>query len=264
MVLFTINIELINITNTCISCSLMFVIAAVPINFILAQLLATFILGLVCLFCELAVAMTLFKILLVTHFDLIFPSDPDQLGHCVLAIAAAMAFLPSAVICIYQTYHGQMISNSVAYLTKNANYSNGIPYMIIYIIFWTVLGIVVMIIALLYIPYYVKKYLNSNAVQIAETGHMRKQVSIGRVLLGFLGLSLCLAVNVIIHRYSLGNRFPLQLYFSVIGLNMMLTYFVLEQEVVMFIKKKILSNIPLFRSLARRRAVSPRIENMRS
>ena len=46
--------------------------------------------------------------------------------------------------------------------------------MIIYIIFWTVLGIVVMIIALLYIPYYVKKYLNSNAVQVAEMGQMRK------------------------------------------------------------------------------------------
>ena len=182
----------------------------------------------------------------------------------MLAIAAAMAFLPSALICTYQTYHGQMSANSVAYLTKNVNNSNAALYMILYIIFWAVLGILVMIIALLYIPYYVKNYLNSNAVQVAEMGRMRKQVSIGRVLLGFLGLSLCLAVNVIIHRYSLGNRFPLQLYFSVIGLNMMLTYFVLEQEVVMFIKKKILSNIPLFRSLARRRAVSPRIENMQS
>ena len=161
IVLFTINVELINITVACVSCSMMFVITVVPINFIVAQILVNFILSIACLFCELAVAMTLFKILLVTHFDLIFPCDPDQLGLCVLAIAAAMAFLPSAVICTYQTYHGQMSANSVAYLTKNVNNSNAALYMILYIIFWTVLGILVIIIALQYIPDYVKKTIST-------------------------------------------------------------------------------------------------------
>ena len=77
IVLFTINVELINITVACVSCSMMFVITVVPINFIVAQILVNFILNIACLFCELAVAMTLFKILLVTHFDLIFTCDPD-------------------------------------------------------------------------------------------------------------------------------------------------------------------------------------------
>jgi hypothetical protein len=103
IVLFTYNIELINITNFCIACPLMFVIVAWPLNFYIAQLSSVAGLSLGCLLCELAAAISLFKILLVTHFSIIFHLDPDQLGLAVLLVAAGLAFLPTAAISAYQT-----------------------------------------------------------------------------------------------------------------------------------------------------------------
>ena len=262
-VLFTINIELINIAIVCICCPVLLVKSGgFTLSFLVAQVLVAFSQALLCLICELALALSLFKILLVTHFGLVFAHDPDQLGHRVLIVAASLAFLPSAAICAYQTYHSQMVSNAVASVLKSTDYANGVPYMVVYIIFWIVLGGSMMIFALTYIPFYIRHHLNSNAVRIAEIGQERKQPSILRILLGITGISVTMAVTVIIHHYNLSSRFPPQLFVLVFSLNLMLTYFVLEPEVITFIQNKFMSSSSLLRDVARRRTVRPTVENV--
>ena len=118
-----------------------------------------------------------------------------------------------------------------------------------------------MIFALTYIPFYIRHHLNSNAVRIAEIGQERKQPSILRILLGITGISVTMAVTVIIHHYNLSSRFPPQLFVLVFSLNLMLTYFVLEPEVITFIQNKFMSSSSLLRDVARRRTVRPTVEN---
>ena len=235
----------------------MFVSVASPISFIVAQIISCIGNAIGSLLCELATAMSLFKILLVTNFSMIFPYDPNQLGFSVFRIAAALAFLPSASICAYQTYMGQMMTNSLGYLIKSANYPLGIPYITFYVIFWTVLCMAMMSFALVYIPYYIKKNLNSNSIQVAEAGLVRKEVNIKRILLGFLGFSLSLAVHVVLDRYNMKKDNLPQIYVAAISLNMMLTYFLLEKDVAIFIKRKYLLRIPLISEMARGQTVNP-------
>ena len=257
IVLFTINIELINATTAAICCSIIFVIAAFPLSFILAQMVVWTALSLGCLMCELAVAISLSKILLVTHFSAIFRHDPEKLGLYVFIMAAALAFVPTLGICAYQTYQGQLVSKGLAYLTKYLTTNIGFPYLMFYIIFWTALSIIMLLISLLYIPYYIRKNLNSNSIQVAEAGHERKQVSIKRILFGFVGSAVPIAAAVIVEMHSISTRFPPQIYGAVINVNLMLTYFILEKEVLFFIKRKVLARIPVIKSLVRGDTVSP-------
>ena len=203
--------------------------------------------------------MSLFKVLLVTQFDRIFAHDPDQLGGWVLLLAVTLAALPCAAICGCQTYQGQMMSNEVVYLTKAADYSKiGVPYMIFYIILWAVLSILMMIAAKMYIPYYSQHHLSSNSIQIAEAGQQEeKHVNITRILLGILGLSMALIVTVFVHRYDLGKQFLPQLYIGAMSLNLMLTSFVQEQEVVAYFKRITSARLPFFRDLANGGAIVP-------
>ena len=234
-------------------------------SFVLAQILTGLTNALVCLLCEIALAMSLFKVLLVTQFDWIFAHNPDQLGGWVLLLAAAVAALPCATICASQTYQGQIMSNMVVYLTKSADYSKiGVPYTIFYIILWAVLSIFMMITTKLYIPYYTQHYLSSNAIQIAEAGQqVENHVNITRILLGILGLSMAFIVTVIVHWYDLGKRFLPQLYIGAISLNMMLASFVLEQNVVVYCKRITLARLPFFRDIANGGAIVPINNNMR-
>ena len=235
----------------------MFVITAVPLGFILAQIVICFEYALGSLLCELAAAISLLKILLVTHFSTIFPYDPNVLGFYVFLFAAVLAFLPSAGICAYQTYHGQTISKLSVYLTKSIKYHPGSPYIVFYIILWTVISLTMMCFALFYIPHYIQKYLNSDSIQVAEAGLIRKQVNIKKILSGFLVLFLALVVHVVSDRNNIYEDVLHQIYASIISLNLMLTFFVLDKDVIIFINSKVLLRIPLFRDVAMGQAVTP-------
>ena len=233
-------------------------------SFVFAQVLTGLTNALICLLCEIALAMSLFKVLLVTQFDRIFAHDPDQLGGWVFLLAAALAAPPCAAICAFQTYRGQMMSNIVVYLTKSADNSKiGVPYTLVYIILWAVLSIFMMITAKLFIPYYTQHHLSSNAIQIAEAGQqVENHVNITRILLGILGLSMALMATVIIHQYDMDKRFQPQLYIGVISFNLMLASFFLEQNVVGYCKRITMARLPCFRSMANRGAIVPFNDNI--
>ena len=111
--------------------------------------------------------------------------------------------------------------------------------------------------ALFYIPYYIQKYLNSDSIQVAEAGLIRKQVNIKKILSGFLVLFLALVVHVVSDRNNIYEDVLHQIYASVISLNLMLTFFVLDKDVIIFINSKVLLRIPLFRDVAMGQAVTP-------
>jgi hypothetical protein len=264
-VLFKINIELINITNATLCCPVMFVLVAVPVTFVIAQIIACCTLALGSLLCELAFAISLFKVLLVTHFSLIFSLEPRKLGTCVLLVAASLAFLPSAGLCVYQTFKGQSLSHGLSLLTTSTGYHEGAPYLSLYLTFWTLVAISMMIFALVYIPYYLKQQHNSNAIQIAEAGRVRKPVSIKRIMLGFLGFTAVVVWGLIISIDGQDNRNAklLPVYTGTLSLNLMLSYFVTEKEVLLFIKEKLIARLSFYSIIMRGASVDPAVDDRR-
>jgi len=107
-----------------------------------------------------------------------------------------------------------------------------------YLIFWVMLCIVIMTAAHVVIPFYINKYYNSNSIQIGEAlgGQIGKQVSYKRVLLGLLGVSTSVMIGIIVHTYIKNNKVQPQLLVSVFSFNILLTSFVLEEDVLRFIK----------------------------
>jgi hypothetical protein len=234
-------------------------------SFIIAQILVALGLALICLFCELLFAISVFKILIVTHFNIIFPADPDQLGSCIFAIGSALAVLPSAVLCSYQTYHGQMMNSLVAYLTKLVdNSAQGVAPLILYIAFWVALCLISMLIAMLYIPYYIEHHINSNAIQIAEEKNCgRKQISLKRIMISIVWVTVALTTTLVTHHYGLATRYQPHSYVVVFSFNLFLASYALEKDVSQYLCKRrhILDRMPLlFRPLLTRGAVGPHNE----
>jgi hypothetical protein len=235
----------------------MYVILAGPTSFILAQIVLSIVFTLSVLITKLALAISLFKILLVTNFSIIFPCEPNKLGTFVVVVAGILAFFPSLGIFAYQTSRGEMVSNSMIYLTKSNNYHQGIPYMMFYIMFWTMLSIIAMLSALFYIPHHLKKQLNYNAIQLAEADGIKKQVNIKKMLFGMLGTTVSMAVAVLVNKYNSGMGFPVQMYPAVVSLNLVFTYFILEEPVLRFLKRKVQIRFSGLKTMLRGSTVSP-------
>lgn len=256
-VLFVINVELFNLTNVFVCCSYIYVIVVDSMSFFAAQIVVSVSYVLSFLLSEVSLAISLFKILLVTHFYLIFPYEPSKLANCVLMIAAALAFIPSIVIFTYQTANGQMVSNSLPFLTKLDNYLPGIPYFTFYLSLWLVLAITMMLIALFYIPHFLKENLSSHSIEMAEANCVRRQVSIKRLFLGFIGTLPTVVVALVGNNNSLTKEFPNQIYVATLSMNMVLMYFFLEKPVIIFFKRKCTSLMLSMSILPRGATVEP-------
>jgi hypothetical protein len=259
-VITTFCFELLNITIAVVSCSMIFVNLIAPMPFIIAQIYVACGLALICLFCELVFTLSVLKILLVTHFDIVFSYDPDQLGYYVLLFGSVLAVLPSAALWTYHTYQGQMINSFVAYLTKSVdNTVQRVQPLILYMAFWIVLCLIAMLTAMLYIPYYIEHNINSNAIQIAEEGHHGgKQVSLTRIMISIVWLSIALTFTLATQHYGLATRYQPQSYVVVFSFNLFLASYVLEKEVCKCTKRFILTKMTAFsRVLAIRGTVSP-------
>jgi hypothetical protein len=95
-ILFMHNSDLINITSSILCGSTLYVITFSSMSYVIAQTLWAIILAFGTLTTELSVAIPSFKILLVTHFSLIFTLDPQKLARYVLTVSTLLAFLPAA------------------------------------------------------------------------------------------------------------------------------------------------------------------------
>jgi hypothetical protein len=83
--------------------------------FYLAQLVNVLVWGSASATALLGTNISLFKILYVTHFDMVFNQDPDQLGRIVLAVCSLTVGIPHCFFYIYYTINNIKITPVVAY-----------------------------------------------------------------------------------------------------------------------------------------------------
>ena len=247
-VLFTFNIELINILIILISFCILFVTTVSHFSFVLAQVLACLQAALGCTIAQLFLAISINKLLLVTHFSWIFCWDPSQLARIITLITMIVAFLPCTAVCIYQTTQNHIMGNMAAYLSgRTFQTTQGINVLTAYLMLSALMAFCMVIFTLLYIPHYLEKQKKSQAIQTGEANVIKKGVNLKRILLGLLGVMLHLVVAGVGHATGFYNNLPINAFSSTISLNLMLFYFILDDKVLKCIKRKLRKKYPFLR-----------------
>jgi hypothetical protein len=256
-VLFSFNIELINILTSEIALLVLFVVIVSQFHFILAQIGVCFGIAVGCIICELFFAISVTKILLVTHFHWIFPVDPSQLGGVIILIAVIVAFLPCAAVCTYETLEGSLVTNSAGYLAGVTYCHHGMSFLHKLLMFWMLLAFFTLLLTLLYIPHHLEHQGISQAIQAGECNAPKKEINLKRIVLGFFGLIFHLIVAVLGNYTGMYKGFPLNAYSSTTSLNLMLIYFVLDKNVLKCIRKEVLKRLMVFMAYFKVPRVAP-------
>jgi hypothetical protein len=168
--IFHYNIEVNNFIATFSTLSILLVRSIRPAPFLLSQVIIvtlatawslTFIQGF---------SVSFFKLLLVTHFHQMFPLDPDQFGQHIFVMSLAFAAIPNSIIGVYITLQGTPASQFVHFTANMAGTSKGIiPYNFIYTALCAIICVVMLFIAVIYVPLHLKKLKqNNSSIQAGE------------------------------------------------------------------------------------------------
>jgi hypothetical protein len=256
-VLFSFNIELINLLISHISFLGMFFISVSDFNFVIAQIMITLTNAEGCIVCELFFSMSVAKIILVTNFSWIFPYDPNQLGKIIICVAAVVGFLPCLAVCVHETIQGNTMTNMVAYLANMPYCHQKMPFLQAYLIFWALLACCTLVLTLLYIPHHLKKYVNSQAIQTGECNDPKKEINLKKILVGLFGILFHLVITVIVNHRGLYHGMPVNALSSTASLNLMLVFFIFDNSVWDFLQEIISRELNDFKKMFRGTKVSP-------
>jgi len=256
-VIFSFNIELINLLVSEASLLIIFVESLSRLSFALAQIAHSLTLAQGCIISELFFAVSVTKILLVTNFSWIFPYDPNQLGKVIICLAMAVAILPSSALCFYDIVQGKVMTNMVAYMAKIPYCKQETAILQVYLIFWILLAFSSLVFTLLYVPHYLQTHANSLAIQTGESNEPKKEVSLKRIILGFIGILFHVIIVVISNYTGLFQGLPINAFSITTTLNLMLVFFVLDDSVWDDIKVNLSKTMFLQKICIRGNTVTP-------
>jgi hypothetical protein len=208
-------------------------------HFYVVQLLAMLIWSTVTVMCIIGSGISLFKILLVTHFDMIFSLDPERLGKKIFIFSLLLGVVPHGVICIFRTIKGIKAVPAVAYFMGEHIVADSPSPMQTYGSTCLIISVVMLLTAVIFIPNYTKR--RSQAAILASENHdeTMNSISIARVLLGSSGLTLVIIFNIIAQSRGLTTQFPIQTLLSGILICLKLLVFSLHENILKYIVKKL-------------------------
>jgi uncharacterized protein YacL len=167
-----------------------------------------------------------------------------------------VAVLPSAAICAYETVHGHLLSNVVAYLAGMTYCHQRISMLNIILMFWILACVSALILTMVYISYHLKKSRSCQAIQTGECNEPKKEVNMKRILVGFIGVLIHLIIAVL-GKIDLGTSLPINAYSSTTSLNMMLIFFVVDDNVLQTIKTGTKMRLSIIKALLKVKKVAP-------
>jgi hypothetical protein len=237
-IIFQYNLEVLNLIVTLTAVSVITMRALSPVPFLFSQVIVVIISSSVTLAFILGFAISSLKILLVTQFYFIFLQDPDQLGQRVFKVALTVAAAPIVVIGFYLSFNQINAAQILQLVTENSRPSDGNQgYILGYMIFWAVLCVIMLVIAVYYIPLHIK-YIEKNnaAIQAGEANTAKKNPNIKKILFVFI-ISLCCLVVFFIDSitHSVESRKMFPSYILSLVPNIMLLVFTLEADIVKFV-----------------------------
>ena len=206
-------------------------------HFYLAQLGTTLVWNAVNVMCILGCSISLFKMLLVTHFDLIFNQNPEFLGKIVLILSIIAGVIPNIVLFIYQTINGANVAPIVAYFIGEQTEEADVSVMQKYGIFWLVSSVGMLMTATVFIPKYVKRHQLSAILLVENREEAVKSINLARVLRGSSGFALVVIINIIFQLSGRKGDFPFQALLAAILICLQLIFFILDDNIKSCIRK---------------------------
>jgi len=104
-----------------------------------------------------------------------FSKNPNQLGHLIVGLAMVVAFLPCGTTFVFNTSQGQLSSNIAAIMTRLPYNTKKLSFQESYFVLWAILTALMLGVALICIPYHLKKQKAAKNIQAAEANRPKKQ-----------------------------------------------------------------------------------------
>ncbi len=183
-------------------------------------------------------AISSLKILLVTQFDLVFLQDPNILGGKVFAVALTVATIPNIIIGFYLYLNGINANQAVKLATGNSG-ANHLDYIFVYMTFWAILCVLMLLIAVFYIPHHIRNIQENNAAILAGEAYSEKKnpnlKKLLQVFLIILSIIFVLWIDNITHDAESRTIVPAHIFCLVP--TAMLLFFTLDTNVGTFVMK---------------------------
>lgn len=239
IIIFIYFIEALETTGGVLSWTTVYVLIFHPFSFLLSQIILTVCWSTATAAFVLISAVSVFKILFVTHFDLVFSQDPDVLGKKVLMVSLLLGCIPHGLICIYQSTNGIVSTPAVAFLAGESSAKVAAPLMQFYALFWFIFYLFMLIFTILFIPFYLNK--SQGAVISAELSQRKEniqKISLSRMIYGATVAVICLLAAIINFGMPVERGLPIQTPLAVLTVTCMLLFHVFENNTWNYGKKQ--------------------------
>ena len=205
--------------------------------FYLAQLVTTLVWNAVNCMCILSCSISLFKMLLVTHFDWIFNQNPELLGKIMLILNIIAGVIPNSVLFIYHSINGAKVAPVVAYLYGEQTEDSYVSVMQKYGSFWLVFSLGMLVTSVVFIPTYAKRHQQLAILQAESHEEAVKSISLARVLLGCCCLAFVVIINILFQLSGPNGEFPLQALLAAVLICSQLIFFILDDNIKSYIRE---------------------------
>ena len=239
VILFTYLLEAAHVAGITICWSLLFVLAIGPLPFYLAQLVNVLVWAAADVSSVLGCCISLFKILFVSHFDLIFSQDPEYMGRIVLILCLLIVGVPHCIIYTYQSVHQTKVTPVVAYYMGEPMVAEGATPMQILGVVCLFMNIAMGILAAFFIPSYVRRHQQLAVLAEENEREKVKTVNLTRVLICGTGLTLALIFGFASQASGFSKDFPIHTLLIAVLLCLMLIFFVLDANIIRFVRQKV-------------------------
>jgi hypothetical protein len=229
------------VTGTLICWAFLYVLSIGPMPFYLAQLVNVLVWGSASATALLGTSISLFKILFVTHFDLIFNQSPEELGRTVLCACLLIAGIPHCTAYIYYTINNAKITPVVAYYMGEPMAAESVGPMQIFCAACLTLDLLLMALALVFIPWYARRQLSLSVLAI-ENSEM-KTINLARVLICITVMIVTLIIGLVSQAYGLARDFPTRVLVIPLFICGMFIFFILDNNVKNFVKKRLAAQL---------------------
>ena len=151
---------------TVVTLPLIYVLSIHPLPLFIAQFCAVAAYCCGSLMVAFGSAVSFFQILYVVQFNILFTLDPATVSRKTFLLLAGLVVFPMTIVGIYMTLNGIHVDKSVTSLTQTQYNGEGVQFLAIYSVCWTVLFLILSFMAFVFIPLFFKKKQNQHNGQL--------------------------------------------------------------------------------------------------
>jgi hypothetical protein len=251
-IIFNYIIEALNILNSLVCFSVIFVIAFTPLPFWLALVTNTLVLAVGSISFLLISTLSILKVFYVKHFEKLFNTDPKVLGNCLLILTVLAGLIPCVVLSWVDTVSDRpRTPKGAAFLAGLKISESGLPLAVMYASGIAAICTITALFCTLYLATFPQASLTSRAsLQPCEQNRIKqleelirtpnlKKLVLGSVMSAFVGgLSFYFNYKRTDHSGEV-YHIPPPVILSPFVINLVLVYYVTDPNVVAFLRQLI-------------------------